>query len=71
MGVGGVRVLWAGAPRMQSTWITLTGRAEIFKVFEASGCQAAADSAADGRLIQASAGRARIFGSLVVEKRSG
>uniref|UniRef100_UPI003C7474CB zinc-ribbon domain-containing protein n=1 Tax=Kocuria sp. CH-021 TaxID=3406735 RepID=UPI003C7474CB len=31
-------------------WICAT--AEIFKVFEASGCQAAADSAADGRLIQ-------------------
>lgn len=45
--------------------------AEFFKVFEASGCQAATGSAAVGWLIQAWVGSARIFGSAVVEKRSG
>ena len=44
---------------------------EFFKVFEASGCQAATGSAAVGWLIRAWVGSARIFGSAVVEKRSG
>ena len=47
------------------------GKTEFFKVFEASGCQAATGSAAVGWLIQAWVGSARIFGSAVVEKRSG
>ena len=47
------------------------GVSEFFKVFEASGCQAATGSAAVGWLIQAWVGSARIFGSAVVEKRSG
>lgn len=48
-----------------------SARPEFFKVFEASGCQAATGSAAVGWLIQAWVGSARIFGSAVVEKRSG